>query len=95
VSDQFPPASPLATRFSIAAICVSVASILTIPASLIINLPFDGEKQNRIELVAAVLGIILAYAAYRQPSGTRRRMTHVALALGILAFIVHMLIVPL
>jgi uncharacterized membrane protein len=52
--------------------------------------PFDYRKHDRIGAVTAVLGIIFAFAAYRQPF-RRRTLTHIALALSIIALLLYLL----
>jgi hypothetical protein len=83
------------SRFAFASLVVSGIAILWL-ALWIENwpLPFDGYKQHRIGMVASVLGLILAFAAYWQPN-CKRSMTHVAITVAGLVLVAYFLIVPL
>jgi len=56
-------------------------------------LPFDIFKQNRIAIVAGLLAITLAIAAYRQPF-RRRGAAHVAIVLAMLAAMFAIRVAP-
>jgi hypothetical protein len=81
--------------YAVASLVVSGLSLAwLVMAAVGVALPFDEYKQERIGATGAVLGLVLAMAAYREPN-RRRALAHVALALaaGVLAWC--SLVVPL
>ncbi len=81
--------------FASASIAVACVCVIWEMAAVCSNLlPFDVYKQNRIGMVAGLLSIILAFAAYRQPF-RRRGLAHVAITVSVLAFLFAAMAQPL
>ena|SRR5690348_12021091 len=81
---------------SIASLVVTALTTVWLALSMVMDqrLPFDLYKQWRIGSVAAILGVILAFASYRLPS-RRRWVCHLAVTLAILVALFALLVQPL
>jgi hypothetical protein len=79
----------LPSRYGVASVCVSISSIIW----LFLPGPFELEKHNCVGSYAALLGILLAIAAYRQP-GRARWSAHVGMTASLLAFWIYLGVKP-
>ena len=55
---------------------------------MFVSLPFDGQKQDRIGQVMALLAIILSIAAYK-PAWRNRLFAYGGSVLGVAAFLLY------
>ena len=83
------------SRYALASLVVSTVAILWLVLEMIeAPLPFDMYKQHRIGIVASVLGVTLAVAAYWQRN-RKRSMAHVAIIFAGLVVLAYVLLIPL
>jgi hypothetical protein len=81
-------------RYAVASLAISVVAILWLAlAATNLPLPFDAYKQHRIGAAAAVLGLILSFAAHRRTR--RRKKTVAAIIISTLAVLAYFLVMPL
>jgi hypothetical protein len=89
------PARQRSSPYAFASLAVSAAVIVWFALAIGgAPLPFDVYKQHRIGGVLAVLALILALGAYRQPN-RRRTAAHAAIAAAGLALAAYLDFAPL
>lgn len=78
------------SKYGIASIAVSAFSILWWPLGIFVPIPVEPDKYDRIGSMIAILGGILALAAYRQ-ADRKRTLAHIGMGLGIAGLALYVL----
>jgi hypothetical protein len=70
--------------YGLASLCVGILSAFW----FFLDTPIDPAKHDRIGAIVAILGIILAMAAYKQPH-RKRMITHFGMAMSAIALLAY------